>query len=460
MRLAARWLEELLDDAFAIEPPTVRGSTLMRALAHFSHVHGLVFGAPIVRARAQLLPSTGGLSPLIRFILAVTDAARIAAQWSGRTDEEARRTLLVALALLVDDEKLARVFASVEVTPKRTADAMIDLGRQLRRRRMLFGNPIVGLTIIYGLTAIDGMLVVEILALLANGVAFEELPRFVDRARAARVLFVAEIAALTRDEPNLEIALDVAAWQVKKLGLNRRETNLTKEALDANWDRDRAQRALDRPMRLRIFHATMLVAHLDGIETDVERRFLLTMGESYGLRPVEIRRVRRRVMAFIESHRDALNPLEKAVGFEIDGAPVSVKVARALRTGSASVFTEIKETGDLAVLLAKKAAGQDLSDDESARMWDQLKDVARVVPSLAVFTLPGGALLLPLLYRVLPFELRPSSFRPGRFRAFGDAEATIKGRDEPSAERARGDDAEVRIERNGDDGAADDADHT
>jgi hypothetical protein len=447
MRLAARWLSELLDDAFAIDPPPSRGSTLSRSLTHFAHVHGLVLGAPIVRAKEKLLPSTGGLSPLIRFILVVTDAARIAARRTGQSDAVARRHLLVALALLVDDEKLARVFIAADAKPKQYADATIALGQELRRRRMLFGNPIVGLTLIYGLTAIDGMLVVEMLTLLAHGIPLGELPRFSERARAARVLFVAEIAALTRERPGLEMALDVAAWQVKKLGLARRESLEARSALDGEWDRDRAQRALDRAMRQRIFHATMLVAHLDGVETDEERRFLRTMGESYGMRPTEIQRVRRRVLAFIEYHRDALNPLEKAVGFEIDGAPVSVKVARALRTGSASVFTEIKETGDLALLLAKKAAGQDLSDDESARMWDQLKDVARVVPSLAVFTLPGGALLLPLLYRLLPFDIRPSSFRPGRFRAFGDEEATIAESGEPSVVRARGDDVEAGTER-------------
>ena len=49
--------------------------------------------------------------------------------------------------------------------------------------------------------------------------------------------------------------------------------------------------------------------------------------------------------------------------------------------------------GDLAVLLARRASGRALSDDEQRRMREQLIDVAKAVPGLAVFALPGGFVL-------------------------------------------------------------------
>jgi hypothetical protein len=53
-----------------------------------------------------------------------------------------------------------------------------------------------------------------------------------------------------------------------------------------------------------------------------------------------------------------------------------------------------------------------------------------------------------LLYRLLPFDIRPSSFRPGRFRAFGDEKATIV-ETEGAVAVARGDDVEVNAAAHG-----------
>ena len=38
-------------------------------------------------------------------------------------------------------------------------------------------------------------------------------------------------------------------------------------------------------------------------------------------------------------------------------------------------------------------------------------DVAKSIPALAIFALPGGGILLPILIKVLPFNILPSSFQ-------------------------------------------------
>lgn len=81
-------------------------------------------------------------------------------------------------------------------------------------------------------------------------------------------------------------------------------------------------------------------------------------------------------------------------------------VARHLR----AIATELHETGDLMVLLAASTTRQ-LDPEEQRQMRAQLLDVCRAVPALAIFAAPGGTLLLPILARVLPFSLAPSSFR-------------------------------------------------
>ena len=41
---------------------------------------------------------------------------------------------------------------------------------------------------------------------------------------------------------------------------------------------------------------------------------------------------------------------------------------------------------------------------------EQMADLAKVVPVLGIFLLPGGGLLLPIAARILPFDLFPSAF--------------------------------------------------
>jgi hypothetical protein len=44
-------------------------------------------------------------------------------------------------------------------------------------------------------------------------------------------------------------------------------------------------------------------------------------------------------------------------------------------------------------------------------MREQLIDVAKAIPALAIFAAPGGVLLLLALSKVLPLNLLPSAFR-------------------------------------------------
>lgn len=69
---------------------------------------------------------------------------------------------------------------------------------------------------------------------------------------------------------------------------------------------------------------------------------------------------------------------------------------------------EIKESGELMQLLAKSTR-KDLSKDEKKKVKKQLLDICKTVPSLTIFLLPGGGLLLPILIKFIP-QLLPSAF--------------------------------------------------
>lgn len=70
---------------------------------------------------------------------------------------------------------------------------------------------------------------------------------------------------------------------------------------------------------------------------------------------------------------------------------------------------ELKQSKE-AVNLIKKSMSSSLSDDEKEKIKMQLLDICKAIPALAVFLLPGGALLLPLLIKLIP-DILPSAFR-------------------------------------------------
>jgi hypothetical protein len=87
------------------------------------------------------------------------------------------------------------------------------------------------------------------------------------------------------------------------------------------------------------------------------------------------------------------------------------RIVHEISVNAARVNQEVRETGELATLLGKAAAGQRLTDEERAKVREQLIDLAKIVPSLAILAAPGGTLILAALLKVLPFSLLPSAFQ-------------------------------------------------
>ncbi len=63
-----------------------------------------------------------------------------------------------------------------------------------------------------------------------------------------------------------------------------------------------------------------------------------------------------------------------------------------------------------AMQLIRKSTHSKLSIEEKEKIKIQLLDICKSIPALAVFLLPGGALLLPLLIKLIP-DILPSAFR-------------------------------------------------
>ena len=76
------------------------------------------------------------------------------------------------------------------------------------------------------------------------------------------------------------------------------------------------------------------------------------------------------------------------------------------------LLQELSESKGL-VLLLSQSTFRDLSKNEKKRVKTQLLSICKTVPSLAIFMLPGGGVLLPLLVKFIP-ELLPTAFNDNR----------------------------------------------
>ena len=69
---------------------------------------------------------------------------------------------------------------------------------------------------------------------------------------------------------------------------------------------------------------------------------------------------------------------------------------------------EIMQSKELMVLLAHSTR-RDLDEKEKKKVKKQLLEICKTIPSLTIFLLPGGSLLLPILIKFIP-TLLPSAF--------------------------------------------------
>ncbi|TXD48429.1 LETM1 domain-containing protein [Polaribacter sp. IC073] len=80
-----------------------------------------------------------------------------------------------------------------------------------------------------------------------------------------------------------------------------------------------------------------------------------------------------------------------------------------LRRNKLRLHQELLQSKE-AMHLIRKSTRTQLSEEEKLKIKIQLLDICKAIPAFTVFMLPGGALLLPLLIKLIP-DILPSAFR-------------------------------------------------
>lgn len=295
----------------------------------------------------------------------------------------------------------------------------------LRARFHPPGDPVHGLPLYPGLVAVHRRLLARIAMghHRAGRLDPAALARHAAYAAAESALLAEALAGLlAAAEPVDARALAVRRAQLGRLGLPHDALRAARATVAAPRPPEALARAA--PERVRPFLAEQLFlatlrARLAG---EGPARFVEAFAGATGLDAAALAAAKVEAAAQHGVHRvwfDAIGgrpPSWHAFAREWESATdVLVERVSAAVTGNLdAIVTEIRETGELGTLLAKAAAGGALSGEERRKVRAQLVDLAKAVPALAIFAAPGGLLLLPLLAKLLPFEILPSAWERGK----------------------------------------------
>ncbi len=112
---------------------------------------------------------------------------------------------------------------------------------------------------------------------------------------------------------------------------------------------------------------------------------------------------------FILNNQEDIPFLKSSSSVEKVYSSLSKRWIKILGRNKDKLATELKQSKEL-VSLIRKSTMTELSKEEKETVKSQFMDIVKSMPSLAIFMLPGGAFLLPLVLKVIP-DLIPSAFR-------------------------------------------------
>jgi hypothetical protein len=153
-----------------------------------------------------------------------------------------------------------------------------------------------------------------------------------------------------------------------------------------------------------VAHMTLLS---DGILYDNEQKFLNNFALKLNLNKSS-QNTGYEFFSFVKTHKKDLpffnlnHPVKQFYNNTQDN------IAKLVSRNKTRLIKELSESKELVKLL-RKSAQHDLSFEEKKKVKKQLLDICKTIPSLTIFLLPGGGLLLPILIKFIP-QLLPSAF--------------------------------------------------
>jgi hypothetical protein len=327
----------------------------------------------------------------------------------------ARRAHLLAILAATggETEAAARLFSDPTAVPGPLEKLATKTAARLSRRYLALRGPFAGLALHNGLCAIEVRACVGVaLSVFEHGRISPGAVLLTAKAALGwRALLVELLAGMARAQEKGNESERGIEQVIRSQRLPVREARRLRRALTHPREVELIAPALhSEALRRFMLTHVLLAALMDGQFEAGEVAFVERLARATGVDGEALARIEAEVADFYRDHGDALAALRLADTPEGLPHALTTRLEAAVLDNLDRLLQEIRETRELGELLAKAAAGGSLSGEEKVKVREQLIDLAKTIPALAIFAAPGGMLLLPILFKLLPFNLLPSSF--------------------------------------------------
>ena len=158
-----------------------------------------------------------------------------------------------------------------------------------------------------------------------------------------------------------------------------------------------------------ILEIAVLTVWSDRVVVEAEQEFLDQLVEKLNIPVVEKDKSFIAIETFVMNNYEQVPFLKGKNDTEMLMGAAGDRWKKILGRNKDKLAAELSQSKELVQLIAK-STNEELSEDEKERAKTQFKDLARTIPSLTLFMLPGGSLLLPIVLKIIP-DLIPTAFR-------------------------------------------------
>ncbi|MFV5697905.1 LETM1-related biofilm-associated protein [Flavobacterium sp. ZT3R17] len=146
----------------------------------------------------------------------------------------------------------------------------------------------------------------------------------------------------------------------------------------------------------------------DGIIENNEAYFLHSLAETLSISDDFVNQSINSTNEFITKHKKEIPYFNYSNPVKHFYDQTTQSVVTLVSRNKSRLLKEIIQSKELMLLLAYSTR-RDLDEKEKKKVKKQLLDICKTIPSLTIFLLPGGSLLLPILIKFIP-TLLPSAF--------------------------------------------------
>jgi hypothetical protein len=220
-----------------------------------------------------------------------------------------------------------------------------------------------------------------------------------------------EISPIERDLFNLFLASANLSEEQRTIAHDKFEKGATLDDFDKfiheNW-----------LLKRFLMDISLLTVFSDVAAVEKERMFIEDLRKFMNIPEDEMEEAMMFIENFIITNRDQSDFLKDAPSYELVYGSFANRWKKVLSRNKDKLAVELSESKEL-VALMKKSMSEELTKEEKKKVKSQLKDILKSMPTVAIFLIPGGSILLPMMTKIIP-DLLPSAFKDNQIEEKGE----------------------------------------